>query len=612
MKLRQYRIFNPAYSPHTATTAPLLSAHLAGIGRVEGIKDLTHPRYNQSIDRWEKYRFTLESSREFIIQFLERFSDREEDSDFKRRRKLSYVPAYARSNLLEVTNSIHQRLIDVSRIGGSKVYQDAVKGLDGGVDLASNSMNSFLGQQVLQELTGMGKVGIYVDMPPIFGETQADQLGLRPYMYLYQAEDILNWKFTNEDGKPSQLSMILLRDHFFNEHKTLLLPHEENERFRLLFIENGQVFVQFFDADGLMIPPERMPEAREPIPLGIDRIPFVILELSDSLLADVCDIQIALMNMASADVSYALKSNYPFYVEQFDPVSHPEHLKRPHNPDNTGEAAQQTAGRKEITTGASSGRGVPKGLEFPRFIHPSAEPLIASMKKQEELKKDIRNLMNLSLSRMSATRSSAESQDRDDRALEAGLSAIGLELEVGEREVTNIWTQYEGGDTPATVNYPENWDIRTDEDRRKEASELHASAIQIPSPTYKKSVSKHTVELVMGHRVSAEDLQKMKDEIDQAAFTVIDPAIIEKDVEQGILSAEDAAEAKNYPKGTVVKAQAEHAERLARIKEAQAGPGARGVDDEDGETNSGRLEKDQSRQTDEDDVVTKKTRGEGK
>ena len=598
-------IFIPVYFPQTES---LISTRLTSVGKIAGLHDATHPRYKHSVDNWQKWRLTLESGRVFIDAFMKKFSDRESDGDFKKRRDISYVPAYARSNLLEITNSIHQRLIDVTRIGGSVVYENAMKGLNGGIDLNSNSMNSFMGQRILEELTAMQKVGIYVDSPPIFGSTAADQLGKNPYLYLYQAEDILNWQFIT-DGRPSQLQMVLLRDHFFTKHPITGLPHEEEERFRLVWIEDNQVLIQFFNSAGFMIHPDGTEGAIEPIRLGIKRIPFVILELSDSLLSDVTDIQIALMNLASSDIAYVLKSNYPFYVEKFDPRVFPEHLKSPKNPDNVGEAAQQSSGGEEIETGTGQGRKFPQSLDYPAFIHPSAEPLIASMKKGEELKLDIRNLMNLSLSRMTATRASAESKGKDDQALEAGLSAIGLEMEVGEREVAEIWAQYEGSN-PATVNYPENWDIRTDEDRRKEASELLESGVQIVSDTYRRNVAKRVVTIVMGHQVSADELEKMKTEIDTAEFTVVDPKILGDDVDRGVLSHEDAARAKGYPKDTVEKAKEEHVARLIEIQKAQIGPGARGIDDQDPDNDSGKKEKEKSRQTDEDDVVADKTRGE--
>lgn len=611
MKLIAHNIFSPAYFPHTAATESLISTRLISAGRIAGIDDATHPRYKHSVNRWEKYRLTLESGKPFIDAFLQKFSVREDPDDFTARRAMTYVPAYARSNLLEITNSIHQRLIDVSRAGGSDIYDKAMKGFEGGVDLRSNSMGSFMGDRILTELTAMGKVGIYVDMPPIFGETAADQLGKNPYLYFYQAEDILNWEFTT-DGKPSQLQMVLLRDHFFTRHAITGLPHEEEERFRLLWVQDGQVFIQFFNSQGFMILPDGTEDVTEPIVLGIDRIPFVILELSDSLLADVCDIQIALMNLESSDLSYSLKSNVPYYVEKFDPRAYPEHLKSDQTDDNVGEDAQQVAGGQELKTGSGQGRRVPQNLDFPMFIHPSTEPLLASMQKGERLKKSIRELMHLSLSRMSSTRASAESKGEDNKPLEAGLSAIGLELEVGERETAEIWAQYEGK-TPATVSYPGNYDLRTDEDRRKEAAELQESATQIVSDTYRRNVAKHTVTLIMGHKVPESELDKMLKEIDDAEFTIVDPQILTKDVEQGILAKKDAADAKGYPKTTVATADTEHTARLIEIQKAQTGPGARGnpdLDDDPGK--SARDEKELSRQRDLDAAAEEKTRGESK
>ena len=48
------------------------------------------------------------------------------------------------------------------------------------------------------------------------------------------------------------------------------------------------------------------------------RIPFVLLDIGDSMIKDVVNHQIALLNLGSSDVNYALKSNFPFYIEQKD------------------------------------------------------------------------------------------------------------------------------------------------------------------------------------------------------------------------------------------------------------------------------------------------------
>ena len=54
------------------------------------------------------------------------------------------------------------------------------------------------------------------------------------------------------------------------------------------------------------------------IHLELERIPFTMMDIKGSLLKDVYKHQVALLNLGSSDVSYALKANYPFYIEQKD------------------------------------------------------------------------------------------------------------------------------------------------------------------------------------------------------------------------------------------------------------------------------------------------------
>ncbi len=56
------------------------------------------------------------------------------------------------------------------------------------------------------------------------------------------------------------------------------------------------------------------------------------------------------------------------------------------------------------------------------------------MSKQQQLKQDIRDLVNLNLSNIKPKLQSAESKQIDEHGLEAGLSALGLVLEHAERK----------------------------------------------------------------------------------------------------------------------------------------------------------------------------------
>src|SRR5581483_6783238 len=165
------------------------------LARKIGIQDIQHPKYSLKIREWYKWRLSWQTGPQYIEQYLKPFSKREGAEEFQARKQMTYIPAFAKASVKEVVDSIYQRMIDVTRVGGDDTYQKACEGTDGGVDLMGNSMNTFIGQKILPELLTMGVVGVYVDMPKVDAQTQADLLdkNARPYVYLYEAEDIRSW-----------------------------------------------------------------------------------------------------------------------------------------------------------------------------------------------------------------------------------------------------------------------------------------------------------------------------------------------------------------------------------------------------------------------------------
>jgi len=585
------------------------------------VDSLTHPDYLARLNDWQKWRYTYEGGRPFIDKYLKRFSNREDYQDWLDRKSITYCPAFAKAGINEVNDSIYQRMVDITRVGGSQAYNNAMLGLENGVDLQGNSMNSFIGQEVLPEMLMMGKVGVYVDMPVLQGQSLAHTKGKRPYIYLYKIEDIRNWVL--DDKSEDQFQSILLRDHSFVFDEETGFPISIEDRYRHLWKQDGVVWVQMYNSVGNKM--------EDPVILNIPKIPFVLFELSDSLLTDIADYQIALMNLASSDIAFTLKANFPFYVEQYDARAEGSPYIRgfegePEYDDDgnevsagEGERADE-AQEKSIKVGASTGRRYPKDLDAPAFIHPSSEPMKASMEKQEQLKREIRLLLNLGLSNVKTVgMQSAESKKEDNRGLEAGLSNIGMTLEKGEREIAHIWSMYEGNKTPGTVKYPVNYSLRSEDDRRAEAKDLESLMSSIPSGTYQEEIGKQITRVMLGHYVSPETLAKIDDEIMAAPNMVADPAIVAQDVENGLVCPETASMLRGYPEDEAKKAEEAHAKRLARIAAAQSNvptdavDGARGVPDADGDPKkTGKVEKEESRDTDQDDVVSDKTRGEGK
>jgi hypothetical protein len=576
------------------------------------ISSLRHPHYIVNQENWDKWRLTALGGSRFLKRYMKKSSKRENDQDFRDRLAVSYVPAFAKAAMNEVKNSIFQRVTDVTREGGPESYQQAVQGLEQGVDLAGSTMNAFIGREILPELLSMSRVGVYVDMPPVPGVTIADRLGKRPYLYWYKAEDIRSWCFFEKnEGDPTEFKALLLRETKYEmDRHWSELPADTTDGYRYMWIgEDGYVYCQFYHSNGDPIYPTG---ASTPvIKLNIKKIPFVLFELSDSVLADTADYQIALMNLASTDMAFALKANFPFYTEQEDWRVKSPYTKSADTQANTETSVTQPEGffgagvvsvtttqepTREVRVGVASGRTYPKDVERPGFIHPSPEPMQVSMEKQKQLKEEIRQLVALSVANLTPRQASAESKGLDNQGLEAGLSYIGLELEHGERKIAYFWALYEGKG-PATVIYPTQYSLLTDADRREIAKDLNELMPQVNSLTFRKEVAKQIVLIVLGTKVSTETLKAMLTEIDESPVIVSDPKAVEIDVKSGLVSLDTASRARGYPKGEVEKAAKDHAERLARIAKSQAeakgasDPGARGVSDLSANANAGKEEK---------------------
>ena len=327
-----------------------------------------------------------------------------------------------------------------------------------------------------------------------------------------------------------------------------------------------------------------------------------------------------------------MKVNLRFYVEQFDPrtemmTSFLRQSSVGSHSDTTDDGTAAVAAKsvdKHIKVGATTGRRYPAGLEQPNFIHPSTDPLKASMEKQKQLKEEIRQLLNLSLSNLRPQRASAESKQQDDTGLEAGLSYIGLTLQIIEQQIGQIWSLYENSKYPPTIKYPEKYQLRTEQERRAEAAELFNQMEKIPSHTAQKEICKAATTILLDNKINEETMTIIYKEIDGSPNTSADPEVLKTDVELGLVSKELASELRGYPKGEAEKAKDEHVERaqaiaLAQSNAAVAGvgaadnPGARGVSDlAVDKSASSKAEKAASRDTTMSVDQTSKVRGDGK
>lgn len=552
-----------------------------------------HPDYALQYSNWQKFRFVMDGGTDFIEEYLASFSSRESTADFEARKSITPVPGFAAASIIDIKNAIFQRMVDITRVNGSESYHKVVSGEIGGVDLLGASMNYFIGNEVLPELLSMGKVGVYTDMPLLTKPASInDTRHIHPYFYTYKAEDIRNWRMSRH-GEFMEFDMLLLKENILTYDDVFFLPSKDTVQYRLLTRQNGKVQARLFDYEGIEV---------DEITLDIDRIPFTLFEINQSLLQNIANHQIALLNLESSDISYALLSNFPFYVEQQSNTQSP-HLKS--QEDTDGDT------RRDIDVGGTVGRTYAKGLNEPTFIHPSSEPLTASMQKQKQLKDDIRVLINLALSAVQPKFASAESKQMDEHGLESGLSFLGMVLEHGERQLASFYTIYEQDGSVATITYPDRYALKSDADRITEAEKLHDIAITIPSNLAQKEINKFIAKKLMDSKIPQKVMEDVINEIDKAKYMTSDPETIHTDLEKGLVSTETASKARGYDsKKEVPKAEADHAKRIARIKSAQEG--ARGVDDLSANSDEGKEEKANSQNPDNQDNTKKPVRGEEK
>lgn len=533
------------------------------------INKLRHPLYTNLFKDWFKWRLAYEGGQSFINAYLSKINEDESHQEFQCRKDLSYSPSFAKSGIKEIKNSIAQKLVEVQRIGGSENYQLAVSGKIGGVDNKNSSMNYFLSEKILPELLIMGRTGIYVDMPvlnptPLLTET----INIHPYLYHYETEAIRNWSFSNNECRS-----LILCDSIYEYDPQTNLPIGEIERYRYIYINaEGYVTIEFYDNSGNLYP------GSSPIVLRLTEIPFILLELSDSLMADIADYQIALLNLMSADLNYILRANKVFYVEQYDFRATAAMLRKVDDDDNN----RNTDDKINLNDG---GRKYPLGTNEPSFINPSSEPVKISMEKQQQMKEEIRLLLNQSISNLKPTISSAEAKGLDERSLESGLSAIAITLLNAEQQIAKFWSQYEGNPNVARIIYPEKFDLGDDTQRIAKATNLSKLIPSVPSKTFKREVAKNISYTLLNSKLPFQTLQKIEREIDNTTTLDDDPVNLTKDLENGLVDKETASKIRGYPEGSVERAKQEYQDRLKLIAESQqpnkgiTNPAARGVPD---------------------------------
>lgn len=509
------------------------------------------------VDDYKLYRDAFQGGDRFVETYLKRYSSRESTDDFDERKGITPCEPFAKMAVMDVINNLCQRLREIQRTDGDVTYQHAVVGKWGGVDNAGSSMLKYMQDVVLPELAQVGGVGIYIDNAKVLPLTLAGDK-LHPYIYHIPRETISAMVWCGPDN-PAEVGELLI---------TLPSTDSKLNRTGKWIKLNGQVkYTETWtpatkgvaNSIGTVTPTGVTQDTKsEETILNLAKIPFVWVQIKQPLMRDIAKYQVALLNISSSDLMYCVKANFPFYTEQ---KSKSFLAGKTETEDPDGKPA------KKQDTGPMTGVSYPMGAERPGFINPSPEPLLASMKKQQQIKDAIREILNLNIANVANV--SAEAKGYDLQGMEAGLFSIAQALLKMEMDIAAVWAMYMRS-KPALISYPTQYSLKSDEQNITEAVSMGKLLPLVPSLEGKKQISLIIARNVLSARVSPETMRKIEEEINKAVVIVSDMKDLQEFVINGILPAKYAALAICAPEDSSMVAEEEHHRRVLRLAEAQA------------------------------------------
>ncbi len=534
------------------------------------LTDIRHPEWSMMADLWAKWRMVYEGGEEFINNFLQEFSRRERFDDFRVRRSITYNSNHAGAIIDIIRNAMTVKLPEVSRKGDEK-YEELMRT---DVDMQKSSMSTFIGLETVPLLLAQGKRFIGVDSPEIFDlagvRTLAEDQG-RPYVWPIDAEDILSWSY-NDMG---QFQTLLMRETVDQKDFETGLVRGSSQQFRYmrllgegdvdetLDMSGPGVFVAVFDHESKLI--------GTPTVLNISRIPIVEFRLVDSLIRDIADMQVALLNLSSTDMSFLFRGNFPIYVEQVDDAM--ATLKPAGSKREVTSPSEEISDRDRIVTddkrpnvregGGQKGIAYPKEMDAPSFIAPTTDNLKASMDKQSMIAQDMRALIDLSLVSLSvkAVEQSGKSKLADRMGQEAALAYIASVLESGEREVAQLFHEFLGmPNADFEVKYPEGFVLKSEDERHDEVIKLRELRSAVPSETYAKAVDERITEIMLKSISTPEEIAAAIEEVRNADYFDDDKQrreAISEDVQNKLLSRKTGSRLRGHDESEADEAMAE-------------------------------------------------------
>jgi hypothetical protein len=191
--------------------------------------DSTHPQYDFYAEDWRTIRDHVAGSRrvkEAGARYLPMLGDPTNSADQaeydKYKKRAMYYPGASRTKAA-LLGSVMRVAPTVSDVIEER-YPDALKAI---TDDGRNFRD--LAQQVIDETIEINRCGVLVDMPA------RGDVNTLPYLVMYSAEQIINWRYEYVDGQLVK-TLVVLREEVVESGPDMLDDPEEVTRYRALML----------------------------------------------------------------------------------------------------------------------------------------------------------------------------------------------------------------------------------------------------------------------------------------------------------------------------------------------------------------------------------------
>ena len=226
----------------------------------------THPEYNTLKPLWGRMRDTIggeDAVKAKTTLYLQPLNPSDVDDCGKNKTGSAYqiyLDNAAYYNAVGLTyeafiGMIFRKPVRVEKPASDESIDTKEEPLLQNIDLEGTTIEVF-SYDIAQEVAAVGRVGVLYDAPSIedMGEltiNEAELAGVRPYLKMYKAENIINWKFKNINGV-RKLVAVVLQEEVEDEAGVMsdFFSHDVNVQYRALLIEDGKYVQRVFDETG--------------------------------------------------------------------------------------------------------------------------------------------------------------------------------------------------------------------------------------------------------------------------------------------------------------------------------------------------------------------------